>query len=86
VEPQLKQKAQKKPKGKKEKKEIARKRAGESDVLNPNLIKVKNKLVGNLEQGDLYASDDGNNKVEIVDEIIDDKLDLGNSCAAPKIT
>jgi len=86
VEPELKQKAQKKPKVKKEKKEPARKRAGESDVLNPNLIKVKNKLVGNLEQGDLYASDDGNNKVEIVDEIIDDKLDLGNSCAAPKIT
>jgi hypothetical protein len=86
VEPELKQKAQKKPKVKKEKKELARKRAGESDVLNPNLIKVKNKLVGNLEQGDLYASDDGNNKVEIFDEIIDEKLDLGNSCAAPKIT
>lgn len=86
VEPELKQKAQKKPKVKKEKKEPARKRAGESDVLNPNLIKVKNKLVGNLEQGDLYASDDGNNKVEIFDEIHDDKLDLGNSCAAPKIT
>jgi hypothetical protein len=45
------------------------------------MIKVKNKLVGSVEQGDLYASDDGlienlrdaHESVEIKDE----KLDLG---------
>jgi hypothetical protein len=53
----------------------------EQEIPNPNMIKVKNKLVGSVEQGDLYASDDGLNENlrdahESV-EIQDKKLDLG---------
>ena len=54
-----------KKKAKKPKKEAKVKKAGitnpDYEMANPNMIKVQNKLVGTVEQNDLYASDDGAN-------------------------
>ena len=81
-------------KAKRPKKDAKGKKAGivnnELEIANPNMIKVKNKLVGSVEQGDLYASDDGlienlrdaHESVEIKDE----KLDLGTLQQAPKMS
>lgn len=58
IEP--KKKAPKKPK-----KEAKAKKAVDVESYNPNLIKVKNKLVGKVERTDLYDSDDGMNRQEV---------------------
>ena len=81
-------------KAKKPKKEAKVKKAGmvnnELEISNPNMIKVKNKLVGIVEQGDLYASDDGGNEnlnnVQESAEIREEKLDLGTVQQAPKMS
>jgi len=72
-----------------QKKEPAKKKAGEKELLNPNLVKANNKLVGDLEQGGLYSSDEGGPRQDL--EMLattntDDKLDLGQKAQAPKIT
>lgn len=87
-EPAPKKKVLKKTK--KEKKEPLKKKAEEIESFNPNIVKVKNKLVGNVEQGDLYASDEGNNRedenLNQIEVDRDAKLDLGSGPQAPKIT
>lgn len=56
---ELEEAPRKKALKKTQKKEPTRvKKAGDKEILNPNLVKVNNKLVGNLEQGGLYDSDE----------------------------
>lgn len=70
-----KPKRQRQPKG--EKKPKAKK-----ELANPNVIKTSNRLVGEIENKDLYASDDDGLVQEVADplafsSVVGEELDLG---------
>jgi len=56
------------------------------ESYNPNLVKVKNKLVGKVERTDLYESDEGVTRQEVDLTTHDHKLDLDLGTQAPKIS
>ena len=71
---------------KKPKKEQKARKAVDFEPYNPNVVKVKNKLVGNVEKADLYMSDDDLRR-EVDDyPTANQKLDLNLGPQVPKIT
>ena len=66
---------QKKKAPKQPKKEPKAKKVIPVESYNPNIVKANNKLVGNVERNDLYASDDGRTRQEL-DPPTNQQLDL----------